>query len=261
MEQIDDLLLDHQVPSIRKQATPILFVHGMWGGSWCFANYLRGAADDGWEVWAINLRGHGQSRPVPELGAVVLDDYVRDVADVLAKIGPAVVIGHSMGGLLAQIAATRGGVRAAAFLATAAPRGIVVLRWPALSRMPRYLGAMLGGRPFRPTDADAVALLLNRMTPAQRAEVLRRTVPDSGRVARALAFRPPVVDAARVRCPTLVVGAADDAITPPDVQRRIAKRYGAEYLEVEGHGHMFLLEDGWEAPLERVLAWARRATS
>ncbi|MBI3628637.1 MAG: hypothetical protein HY217_03460 [Candidatus Rokubacteria bacterium] len=43
--------------------------------------------------------------------------------------------------------------------------------------------------------------------------------------------------------------------------RRIAKRYGAEYLEVEGHGHMFLLEDGWEAPLEGVLAWARRATS
>ncbi len=70
-----------------------------------------------------------------------------------------------------------------------------------------------------------------------------------------------VVDAARVRCPTLVVGAADDAITPPDVQRRIAKRYGAEYLEVEGHGHMFLLEDGWEAPLEGVLKWARRATS
>jgi hypothetical protein len=26
MEQIDDLLLDHQVPSIRKHAEPILFV-------------------------------------------------------------------------------------------------------------------------------------------------------------------------------------------------------------------------------------------
>ncbi len=259
MERIGDLLLDHRVLSLRKHAGPILFVHGMSAGSWCFENYLRFAADAGWDAWAINLRGRAGSRPVSDLGRVSLADYARDVFDALDKIGPAAVVGHSMGGLLAQLAATRPDVRAAVFIASAPPRGIVVLRWSVLSRVGHYLAPMLASRPFTTRDEDNVALVLNGLAPARRGAVLSRFVPESGRVARQLAFAPPAVDAASVRCPTLVVGAATDRITPASVQRKIAKKYGADYIEVEGHAHMLPLEDGWEAPLGRILGWLERA--
>ncbi|MBI4635861.1 MAG: alpha/beta fold hydrolase [Candidatus Rokubacteria bacterium] len=255
MERIGDLLLDRVAPAARRRATPLLFVHGMWGGSWYLENYLRFAAKAGWDAWAVNLRGHHGSRPVGDLGRVSVADYVTDVADVLDRIGPAAVVGHSMGGLIAQLVAHRSDVRAAVFMTSAAPRGIVVLRWPVLSRMWRYLGAMIAARPFRTRDDDSRALLLNRLEASVQATLLPRFVEESGRAARELAFGLIPVDATRVRCPTLVVGASRDRITPPAVQRRIARKYGADYLEAEGHAHMLSLEDGWEEPLARVLGW------
>ncbi len=34
MERIERLLVDRSIPSIRKHSEPLLFIHGMWGGSW-----------------------------------------------------------------------------------------------------------------------------------------------------------------------------------------------------------------------------------
>ena len=67
------------------------------------------------------------------------------------------------------------------------------------------------------------------------------------------------MDPAAVRCPTLVVGAEDDRMTPASLQRRIARRYGSEYHDAGRHGHMLMLEDGWEQPFKDVLAWIERA--
>ena len=95
----------------------------MNGGSWYLENHLKAAAADGWDAWAINLRGHWGSRPVPDLGRVSVLEYVEDVRDCLRALGPAAVLGHSMGGLVAQKIAEEGAVTAAVFLASAPPRG------------------------------------------------------------------------------------------------------------------------------------------
>jgi len=100
----------------------VLFVHGMHGGSWYLRSWLYAAAHAGWDAWAVNLRGHHGSRPVRDLGAVSVLDYVDDVEDCLRELREAVVIGHSMGGLVAQKVAGNGRVRAAVFATTAAPK-------------------------------------------------------------------------------------------------------------------------------------------
>jgi pimeloyl-ACP methyl ester carboxylesterase len=256
VERIGDLLLEHAVPlGGPSRPAPLLLVHGMWGGSWYLRNYLQAAAEAGWDAWAVNLRGHGGSRPVPDLGRVSVLDYVEDVRECLKSLGEAVVLGHSMGGLIAQKAAEGGGVRAAVFVTSAAPRGVIVLRWPVIARMVPYLGAMLGSRPFQVSFENARDLELNRLSPERQAWIYPQFGPESGRAARELAFGLIPVDPARVACPTLVVAAGDDQITPPGVQRRIARRYGADYLEAAGHAHMLMLEDGWGVPFGQILAW------
>lgn len=254
MERSGDLLLERVIPSGRAKGS-LLFVHGMWGGSWYWANYLSAAAEAGWEAWAINLRGHHGSRPVPDLGQVSVLDYVRDVLDCLETLGEVVLVGHSMGGLIVQKVAEGRGVRAAVALTSAAPRGILVLRWPVLSRMVKYLNPVFRNRAFTPSRADANALVLNRLPPDQQAWAYDRLVPESGRAARELAFGLIAVDEARVRCPLLVVGAERDVITPVAVQRLIARKYGAEYRGVAGHGHMLMIEEGWERPFKEILEW------
>jgi len=258
MERIGELVLEHASPAGRTRPAPLLLVHGMWGGSWYLRNYLYSAALHGWDTWAVNLRGHGGSRPVTDLGKVSVLDYVEDVRECLRALGEAVVIGHSMGGLIAQKVAEGGGVRAAIFITSAAPRGIVVLRWPVISRMGRYLPAMLRSREFSVTPEHAKVLELNCLSPERQAWTYAQMGAESGRAARELAFGAIAVDPASIRCPTLVVGAEHDRITPPPVQRKIARRYGSRYLEAAGHAHMLMLEEGWEKPFDEILDWVDR---
>lgn len=255
MERIGDLLLERAIPPGRAKGVSLLFVHGMWGGSWYWANYLTAAAEAGWEAWAINLRGHHGSRPVPNPGRVSVLDYVQDVLDCLRRLGEVVLVGHSMGGLIVQKVAEAGGVSAAVALTSAAPRGILVLRWPVLARMVKYLAPIFGNRAFLASRADADALVLNQLPVDRQAWAYEQFVPESGRAARELAFGLIAVDEARVRCPLLVVGAERDTITPAAVQRRIARKYGADYREAAGHGHMLMLEEGWEQPFQQILEW------
>lgn len=259
-ERIGDLLLDHAPARGAARPHPLLLVHGMNGGSWYLENYLKAAAAAGWDTWAVNLRGHWGSRPVPDLGRVSVLDYVEDVRDCLRALGPAAVLGHSMGGLVAQKIAEEGAVTAAVFLASAPPRGIIVLRWGVLSRMWRYAGAILGSRAFQPRPDDAAALIANGLSRETQEQLYPRLVPESGRAARELALGSVAVDARRVRCPTLVVGAEHDAITPTAIQRKIAAKYGATYLEAAGHAHMLMVEDGWEGPFKTILAWLDQAS-
>jgi pimeloyl-ACP methyl ester carboxylesterase len=254
---IADLAVDHVTPALRAHSRSLLFVHGMWGGSWVFHNYLAYAASHGWEAWALNLRGHHGSRPVRHLATVRLEDYVRDVEDVLDTIGPAVVIGHSMGGLLAQIVASRRDVEAAVLIASAPPPGIALAHWALAWRSLRYLADVFGPRAFRVREADACALALNAMAPAARRRVAERFVEDSGFAARQLALGAVDVPKA-IRCPVLVVSPSDDRLIPAGVQRRIAERYLADYLCVDGRGHMLPIESDWREAIAGILAWLVR---
>lgn len=230
----------------------------MHGGSWYLRSWLYAAAHAGWDAWAVNLRGHHGSRPVPDLGRVSVLDYVEDVHDCLRTLREAVVIGHSMGGLVAQKTAEGGRVRAAVFATSAAPKGIRAVTWPVLWRMPRYAVSILGSRPFAIGPDDAAALIGNRMTPEKQAWAYPQLVAESGRAAREMALGDVAVDPAQIRCPTLVLGAEHDRITPVSVERKIAARYRSEYIEAAGHAHMLMLEEGWERPFGEVLSWLAR---
>jgi pimeloyl-ACP methyl ester carboxylesterase len=119
----------------------------------------------------------------------------------------------------------------------------------------RYAPAILGSRAFQPGPEDAAALIANGLSRETQEQLYPRLVPESGRAARELALGSVNVDASRVRCPTLVVGAEHDAITPASVQRKIAAKYGAAYQEAAGHAHMLMVEDGWEGPFKAILTW------
>jgi pimeloyl-ACP methyl ester carboxylesterase len=80
-----------------------VLVHGAWHGAWCW----DGVADDlraaGHEVEAFDLPGHGEDATPHE--EVTLERYAQRTAEVLAGGEPAVLVGHSMGGVVATQAA------------------------------------------------------------------------------------------------------------------------------------------------------------
>ena len=258
-ESIGDLVLDHLPPDRPPDRLPILFVHGLWAGAWMWERWLPVAAARGWDAWALELRGRGGSRPVSDLGKVRIADFVTDVRDALRHLGDAVLVGHSMGGLVAQaVAAEDPHVRAAAFLCSVPPGDIRALTGPVLRRSLRYLPSMATGGRIAQRRSDADVLTMNRMTASERDVTFPRCIADSGTVAREIALGRVSVDATRVTCPVLVGGATEDRISSPAIHPKLVARYAAESMVFPGRGHLITLEEGSEDRAHAVLDWAER---
>jgi len=254
---------DPAASGARRPKPPVLFVHGMMAGAWIFERYQRFFSARGYASWAVNLRGHYGSRAVPDFGRVSFFAYVDDAIAAAGALADAygverpVVVGHSMGGLIAQKLAERGAVDAAVLLCSAPPRGISVTSLTLARYQLRYLWPILRGRPIAGSRGGMDALNFQHVPPEERDALYARFVPESGRVGRELSLGAVAVDPERVRCPVLVCGATDDRLVPVRVARRIAKLYGdrATYVEFAHHAHLVLLEPNWEGPAADIVRW------
>ncbi len=88
---------------------PLLLVHGFTGAKEDFADFLDGFADRGWHVVAPDLRGHGTSDAPDDEGAYSLKKMASDVLALADELGweRFDLLGHSMGGMVAQVLALR----------------------------------------------------------------------------------------------------------------------------------------------------------
>src|SRR5688500_15659074 len=123
---IGDLTVLRAIPASRSRP-PVLFVHGYFVDGTVWAQWLEFFAARGVTAYAINLRGRSGSKPNASLGATSMDDFVEDASRIAREVGATAVVGHSMGGLIAQKLAERGDVDAAVLITPAPPRGITVL--------------------------------------------------------------------------------------------------------------------------------------
>lgn len=250
----------------------IVMIHGMWGSPayWeKFRGYFEGR---GYRCVAPTLRHHGgafDDPPHPELGTTSLLDYAADLeAEIRALEAPPILMGHSMGGLLAQMLAARGLGKALVLLTPASPAGILAIRlsvirafWSGLTRWGFWK------RPHRQTYGEAVYSMMHLLSEEERREAWARFGFESGRAAAEIAFwlldrrHASRVDPAQVTCPVLVIAGKEDRITPASVVRKVARRYGARYEELENHAHWVVGEPGWEDVAALAESWLQETLS
>jgi pimeloyl-ACP methyl ester carboxylesterase len=233
---------------------PVLFVHGIFVDSREWAPWLPRFADRGFTACAVNLRGRAGSRPGTKLGSVSFDDYVTDAAEVARVLGRPSVVGHSMGGLIAQRLAALDLVRSAVLVTPAPPRGIPLFTPRLAMKQLKYLPAILTNGIIVPNADDLRELAMNRAPRDIQDVAVSQLVPDSGRVGRQLSLGVPV-NASTVRCPMRVIAAEDDHFIPARVVAKIAQRYRARLDVYPEHGHIVQMEPGWEALADDVASW------
>lgn len=217
---------------------------------------LHGAGGGGWEwnLWrgVFEAAGHAvvtpDLQPAPEgLAATTLDDYAQQATAALHGCGgPAIVVGASLGGLLAQM------------LATTQPLRALVLVNP-LPPLPE--AAML---PPADLPADAIVPWHSRARFASTC----RAMPDSDGLSRLYAFRrwrdesTAVLSRARAGialpvpgCPSLLIASELDQDVPASVTVALAARLSARLLCVPG-GHLApLLESRAVEAATAALGW------
>src|SRR4051812_5939871 len=237
------------------RGAPVLCLHGLFAGSWVYERVLPLIAARGHPAAALSFRGHPPAPPIPAIGQASIAAYCHDAAEGARALDRPIVIGHSLGGLVALLLAARNLVRAAVLVSSAPPRGITVIGPSLLLRMPRYLPALLFSRAFLPRPRDLDALVLNRVPAGERQQYRARFVADSGRAARQAALGTSDADLSVTRTPILVVSGDEDRFVPVGVARRIAQRYEAPLHVAHGHGHFLFGEPGWETHAAAILDW------
>ena len=243
----------------------IVMIHGFGTGGWVWEGYSDLLERQGFDCLALDLpyRSTGDEAPPQQLGLLGISDYLSYLEREIASLEEEpILMAHSAGTLMAQLLAAKGLARAAVLLTPVPPAGI-----SALNRNAMKLGGSIlrtwgfWRKPVRVTFDELVFAALHLSTPQEQQRVHERFGYDSGRLflQMALSLVNPRssmrVDASQVTCPVLIVAGEQDQTTPPPVARKIAEKYGADYLEFEGHAHWPLGEPGWEVIAQKCADW------
>ncbi len=99
-----NLEIRSKYPAQARHPTPLLFIHGMMHGAWCWdVHFLDYFVQHGYAAHAVNLRGRGNSEGREKLRWTRIADYLEDVDTVVRQLPcPPILIGHSMGGFVIQ---------------------------------------------------------------------------------------------------------------------------------------------------------------
>lgn len=89
--------------------SPLLLVHGFTGAKEDFTPWLDRLAASGWHAVAPDLRGHGASSKPEQETAYSFETMADDVLGLADALGwdRFVLLGHSMGGMVAQVLACK----------------------------------------------------------------------------------------------------------------------------------------------------------
>ncbi|MEA3407138.1 MAG: alpha/beta hydrolase [Chloroflexota bacterium] len=246
----------------------IFMIHGMWAGPWYWENYRGLFENEGYRCITPALRYHdmdSKETPDSRLGTTSLLDYAQDLEQEVERLGvKPIIVGHSMGGLLAQILASRGLAKALVLLAPAWSAGILGLT-PSVIKSFWSVMTTWGfwRKPVRQTFDEAVYSALHLLPPEAQKETYNRLGYESGWTAFEIglwfldARGASRVDASQVTCPVLVIGGGKDRIVPASVVRKVARKYEplSTYKEFENHAHWLVAEPGWQEVAECVVGW------
>lgn len=252
----------------------VMMIHGMWCGPWYWEKFKNHFTAKGYRCLTPTLRYHDidpAETPDPELGTTSLLDYAADLEDDIKNLDEKpILIGHSMGGLLAMILATRNLARATVALTPAAPAGINAIT-PSVIKSFFSIQSKWAfwKKPMRQTYNEAVYSILNLFPPAEQKEAYNNFVYDSGLAAFQIGY--PYLDSQKasrveetlVSCPLLIIGGKEDRITPASVIRKVAKKFDkrADYKEFADHAHWIIAEPGWEEVAGYVSTWLEQKIS
>lgn len=230
------------------QGPPLLLVHGLGHGAWCWEAWLPAAAERGYSAYALSLRGHGGSGGQHELGRTTIRDYQHDVMQVVAQLPePPVIIGHSLGALVVQRVLQRYPARAGVLLTPIPAVGAPATVAGMVRRKPGEMLRATAGASIRLTADDLFADL-----PADQARAYAGRVGRESRWAQYAMMRPERVGP--VDAPVLVVGALQDRLVAATDVQRCARSLGADLRWVPG-GHDVMLDGPRIEALELVLDW------
>jgi non-heme chloroperoxidase len=259
---------------------PVVFIHGLW------------LLASSWDQWAAMFDAEGYAPVAPgwpdDPGTVAeaqahpevfagksIGDIAHHYSEIIGTLNrkPA-VIGHSFGGLLAQIVAGRGQSAATVAIDAAPFRGVLPTPLSSLRSAFPVLGNPANKRRSVPLTFSQFRFAFASAVSEDEARELyaNYAVPGSGVPLFQAAFAnfnprtEASVDTTNPhRGPLLILSGAKDNTVPRAISRAAFKRQEhnrgiTEFAEIPGRGHSLTIDKGWRDVAQKALDFIRRFT-
>jgi pimeloyl-ACP methyl ester carboxylesterase len=247
---------------------PIVFIHGL------FQN------PKSWEHWKgyfenLGYICHTPAYPFhtgepatlrknirPDLRHLTLKNITESLEHFIDKLPEKpFLIGHSMGGLAAQILISKNRAKAAACIDSAPPAGIFSFKWSFLRANLATVNPLKGNSAFLPSVKWFHYAFCNLMTRDEaKSEYEKYMVPESRNVPRSSIGRDGHIDFKKRHPPLLFIAGEKDNIIPPSLNMKNFRAYKdkeskREFKMFPGRTHYICGQPNWEEVAAYISGW------
>jgi pimeloyl-ACP methyl ester carboxylesterase len=243
----------------------VLMLHGIGGGHLAFAPQVETLASSGYRAVAWDMPGYGHSAPIEPYTFKGLAASCIALIESL-KCGDVTLVGHSMGGMVAQeVVARRPELVSKLVLAGTSPsfgkpdgewqRNFIAERTApidaglTMAQLAAQLIPAMAGPAALPEGLKLATHCMSLVNPSTYRRALEALVTFDRRT-----------NLPNIRVPTLLVAGEHDRNATPTVMKKMAASIpGSTYIELEGVGHLQNLEapDDFDGLLLNFLALPR----
>jgi non-heme chloroperoxidase len=257
---------------------PVAFIHGLWLLPSSWARWVTMFEEAGFSAvspgWPDDPETVEEAKAHPEVFAHKSVGQIADYVDgIIRRLDEKpVVIGHSFGGLLAQIIAGRGLAVATVAIDPAPFRGVLPLPISALRSASPVLSNPANRNRAVPLTYEQFRYGFANAVDEDEAKELFETysVPGSGvplfqaATANLNPWTEAKVDTKNPeRGPLLIIVGDKDHTVPPAIAKAAYKQQQknegvTEYVEIKGRGHALVIDKGWRDVADTALAFVKR---
>ena len=205
----------------------IVFIHGAGGGRWeweYWRNYFR---NQGFDCYCPTLTGDKDA-----IEEVTFDDYLLQIKKLIKQIGAKpIIIGASMGGIIAQKLAESKLAKAIVLINSVPPKGVTKKNKRKIKKYPPII---------KWSTQSKLQDTINSMPEASRKTILwahKRWRDESGKVLNEI-LKGIDINKKQITCPILVMAGKNDEDITPEESLEIAHYYNADYFAFEDVSHV-----------------------
>jgi alpha-beta hydrolase superfamily lysophospholipase len=252
------------------QTRDIVLIHGMYMTPLCWEHWIDYYQSKGQRCLAPAWPGRDQpieaqrrKHPDPELGRLKLRDVIDRMETAIKSVATKpVVIGHSMGGLVAQLLLQKDLAVAAVAIDPAAPQWVFAPSWSYVrANFPHINPLVPVTQPAEMSFPRFQYAFVNTLPPdQQRSAYDRYVVPESRGVPTQSLTSVARIDFKKQHAPLLITAGERDHIIPAALNRATYSRYSSngsvtDFKVFPGRDHFVIGEPGWQEVADFILSW------
>ncbi len=260
--------LNFEAKSLKSKT--VVLVTGAFVSNDCWAEWQEYFKSKGYTTiapaWPYKLGKPAELRakhPDTAIASLTLTQVVDHYADIIKKLPEKpIVMGHSFGGLIAQLLVQRGMAEAGIIYHSVAPKGIISTKWSYIKSVTPAIGLFTSkDKTYLMTFKQWQYTFTNGMPLDEQKESYNRLViPESKRAARGALGKQGKIDFKQPHVPLLFVSGDKDHIMPASLNKKNFKRYRdpnsiTEYRVFAGRNHYSLSQATWKEDADFILNW------